>query len=76
MLISLVSADSLWRGLMELLVSSCEPMIAFMQMLIGTLLVKAILHYTNQDLLGAILTTGIGLIADALMRYKTPVMAI
>lgn len=51
-------------------------MVSFLQMVIGQLLVKAILHYTKQDILGVIITTPLSLVGDAIVRYNTPVMAV
>jgi hypothetical protein len=66
----LVPNTSLWFGLSDLAIVSIDPFISFMQMTIGILLSRTLLHYTSQDVLGLIITFAIGLVVDALMRYK------
>lgn len=75
-LLALTQPESPWRGLVSLVVSNLQPMVSFLQMVIGQLLVKAILHYTKQDILGVIITTPLSLVGDAIVRYNTPVMAV
>lgn len=66
----LVPETSLWHGLSDLAVVSIEPFLSFVQMMIGILLSRTLLHYTSQDLLGFILTFVLGLVVDALMKYE------
>jgi hypothetical protein len=69
-----VNETSLWRGLVDLCAITIEPFVSFLQMMIGILLGKTILQYTTQDMVGMILTTALGLVVDALMRYRIPSM--
>lgn len=68
----LVEPQSLWRGLVNLAVITVEPAISFLQMMIGILLVRAILYYTNQDFIGSVLTFSFGIVLDAMMNYSPP----
>jgi hypothetical protein len=69
-----ISPKSPWRGLVDLVIATIEPTVAFSQMIVGMMLSRVILHYTNQDYIGMIVTTGLGIIVDAVMRFKTPLM--
>lgn len=70
----LVEPQSLWRGLVNLAIITVEPAISFLQITIGMLLVRAILHYTNQDFIGSVLTFSFGIVLDAMLNYQTPVL--
>jgi hypothetical protein len=68
----IVMQDSLWRGLVNLVVVTFEPVISLLQLMIGTLLVRAILYYSSQTFVGSVLTFAIGVVVDAIMNYRPP----
>lgn len=68
----LVDQKSLWFGLVNLSVLTIEPIGSYLQMTIGILLVRAILHYVDQNLVGSILTLSAGLVLDAAINYRAP----
>jgi hypothetical protein len=67
-----VESTSLWRGLVDLAISAFEPSVSFLTMIIGDLLVRAILHYTNEEFIGSVITFAISVVVDAIMNYRSP----
>lgn len=72
-LAALVANDNTWFKLVNLCVRTLDSFNRVIQVMIGMLLVRAVMHYTSQDLvIGAILATALGLVVDAFIEYLSP----